>query len=98
MKKQAILATLVAVTLAGCGNKEAATSTETATESERVEQVRTTTLHAREIQREISLSSNLQGYHPVHISPSLSNKIILYYPEQNHFKLNSNVHVRMNLV
>ena len=53
MKKQAILATLVAVTLAGCGNKEAATSTEAATESERIEQVRTTTLHPRDSARNI---------------------------------------------
>ena len=96
MKKQAILATLVAVTLAGCGNKEAATSTETATESERVEQVRTTTLHAREIQREISLSSNLQGYQTVNIAPSLTGKIEHIYVEVGDRKKKGDMLVRMD--
>ena len=96
MKKQAILATLVAVTLAGCGNKEAATSTEAATESERIEQVRTTTLHPREIQREISLSSNLQGYQTVNIAPSLTGKIEHIYVEVGDRKKKGDMLVRMD--
>lgn len=95
MKKQVILATLVAVTLAGCGNKETAASTET-TESERVEQVRTTTLHAREIQREISLSSNLQGYQTVNIAPSLTGKIEHIYVEVGDRKNKGEMLVRMD--
>ena len=95
MKKQVILATLVAVTLAGCGNKETAASTET-TENERVEQVRTTTLHAREIQREISLSSNLQGYQTVNIAPSLTGKIEHIYVEVGDRKKKGDMLVRMD--
>lgn len=95
MKKQVILATLVAVTLAGCGNKETAASTET-TANERVEQVRTTTLHAREIQREISLSSNLQGYQTVNIAPSLTGKIEHIYVEVGDRKNKGEMLVRMD--
>lgn len=66
---------LAALTLIGCG-KEATTDQE-----ERVEQVRTTVLHEQEIEREISVSTNLQGYLTVNVAPSLTGKIEHIYRE-----------------
>ena len=57
MKKN-ILFILAAFALIGCSSKE----TSATQEEERVEQVRTTVLQPREIEREISVSTNLQGY------------------------------------
>ncbi len=71
MKKGFILATAVMV-LVGCGSKQ---ETTTETTEERVEVVELTTLHPREIQREISLSSNLMGYETVNVAPSITGKI-----------------------
>jgi RND family efflux transporter MFP subunit len=57
-------------------------SKETATqEEERVEQVRTTVLQPREIEREISVSTNLQGYLTQNVAPSLTGKIEHIYRE-----------------
>ena len=58
MKKTLFFA-LAALVLTACNKQQTTTVTE---QQERVEQVRTTVLEAREIQREISLSTNLQGY------------------------------------
>lgn len=58
-----------ALTLVGCNSKQAETQEEAA------EAVELTTLHAREIQREISLSSNLMGYETVNVAPSLTGRI-----------------------
>lgn len=77
MKKGFILATAVMV-LVGCGSKQ---ETTTETTAERVEVVELTTLHPREIQREISLSSNLMGYETVNVAPSITGKIEHIYVE-----------------
>ena len=58
-----------ALMLVGCNSKQAETQEEAA------EAVELTTLHAREIQREISLSSNLMGYETVNVAPSLTGRI-----------------------
>lgn len=68
-KKKIILYFIAALTLVGCG-KETATEQE-----ERVEQVRTQVLQPREIEREISVSTNLQGYLTLNVAPSLTGKI-----------------------
>ena len=50
-------------------------------EQERVEQVRTTVLQPREIEREIVVSTNLQGYLTQNVAPSLTGKIEHIYCE-----------------
>ena len=76
MKKN-IIYLLAALTLMACGkSKETATQ-----EEERVEQVRTTVLQPREIEREISVSTNLQGYLTQNVAPSLTGKIEHIYRE-----------------
>ncbi len=75
--KKIFIYTLAAIALISCGKKE-----ETKTEEvERVEQVRTTVLHAQEIEREISVSTNLQGYLTQNVAPSLTGKIEHIYRE-----------------
>lgn len=78
MKKFMIMAT-AALVFVGCGNKQQATTTD-ATE-ERVEVVELTTLHPREIQRDITLSSNLLGYQTQNVAPSVTGKIEKIYVE-----------------
>lgn len=74
MKKN-ILYLLAALALMAC-------SKETTTEQEeRVEQVKTTVLQPREIEREISVSTNLQGYLTQNVAPSLTGKIEHIYRE-----------------
>lgn len=68
--KKSFLYTLAALTLMACSNQTATTEQE-----ERVEQVRTTVLQPREIEREISVSTNLQGYLTQNVAPSLTGKI-----------------------
>ena len=75
MKKN-LLYVLAALALIGCGSKES-----TATQEERVEQVRTTVLQPREIEREIVVSTNLQGYLTQNVAPSLTGKIEHIYRE-----------------
>jgi len=68
--------------LVGCGTKQTETTAETAQEQqERVEQVRTTVLQPREIERVISVSTNLQGYLTQNVAPSLTGKIEHIYCE-----------------
>lgn len=74
--KKTILYTLAALTLLGCSKQETITEQE-----ERVEQVRTTVLQPREIEREISVSTNLQGYLTQNVAPSLTGKIEHIYCE-----------------
>jgi len=76
MKKN-LFYVLAALALIGCGSKES-TATQ---EEERVEQVRTTVLQPREIEREISVSTNLQGYLTQNVAPSLTGKIEHIYRE-----------------
>ena len=75
--KKIFIYSLAALTLMAFGkSKETATQ-----EEERVEQVRTTVLHAQEIEREISVSTNLQGYITQNVAPSLTGKIEHIYCE-----------------
>ena len=67
--KKLFLYSLAALTLVACGSET------TNEEQERVEQVRTTVLQPREIEREISVSTNLQGYLTLNVAPSLTGKI-----------------------
>jgi len=76
MKKLIIFA-LAAMTLVACGKGESAATEE----QERTEQVRTVVLQAREIEREISVSTNLQGYLTQNVAPSLTGKIEHIYCE-----------------
>lgn len=69
-----------ALMLIGC-TKNAQQQTAVEQEEERVENVSTMVLEKREIQREITLSSNLQGYQTVNVSPSLQGKIEHIYVE-----------------
>ena len=74
--KKTILYSLAVLALISCGKQQATTE-----EQERVEQVRTTVLHPREIEREISVSTNLQGYLTQNVAPSLTGKIEHIYCE-----------------
>jgi len=67
--KRIFIYTLAALALTACGK------TTTTEQAERVEQVRTTVLHEQEIEREISVSGNLQGYLTINVAPSLTGKI-----------------------
>jgi len=69
MMKRIFIYTLAALALTACGK------TTTTEQAERVEQVRTTVLHEQEIEREISVSGNLQGYLTINVAPSLTGKI-----------------------
>lgn len=66
----------VAAIMSGCKKK-----VETV-EEERVEQVRVTRLAMREIDREISISANLQGWETVNVAPSLTGKIEHIFVEE----------------
>lgn len=68
-KKKIFLFTAAALVLVGCSKQQ------TEAQQEVAEVVELTTLHAREIQREISLSSNLMGYETVNVAPSLTGRI-----------------------
>lgn len=63
--------------LVGCGKKEE----ETTEQQERIEPVEVTRLQTHEVERRITLSSNLQAYETVSISPSLTGKIEHIYVE-----------------
>ena len=90
--KRVFIYSLAALMLIGCGKK-----TETTTvEQERVEQVRTTVLHYQEIQREISLSTNLQGYLTLNVAPSVTGKIEHIYCEVGDRKTKGQDLVRMD--
>ena len=80
--KKIFVISLAAMMLIGC-NKQTETSAESAAavEEERVEQVRTTVLQPREIERIISVSTNLQGYLTQNVAPSLTGKIEHIYCE-----------------
>lgn len=78
MKKIVLFAVAASMVLAGC---KKATSAGAADTEERVETVSTTVLQYTEIQRELNLSSNLQGYQTVNVSPSLQGKIEHIYVE-----------------
>ena len=68
--KKVFICSLAVVAMMACSKQEATTE-----EQERVEQVRTTVLQPREIEREIAVSTNLQGYLTVNVAPSVTGKI-----------------------
>ena len=74
--KKSFLYIVAALSLVAC-SKEAATTEQ----EERVEQVRVRVLQPREIEREISVSANLQGYLTINVAPSLTGKIEHIYCE-----------------
>lgn len=74
--KKSFLYMVAALSLIGCSKE--ASSTE---EQERVEQVRVQVLQPREIERELSVSTNLQGYLTINVAPSLTGKIEHIYCE-----------------
>ncbi len=73
--KKIVLYSLAALAFIGCSK------TTTTEQEERVEQVRTQVLQPREIEREISVSTNLQGYLTLNVAPSLTGKIEHIYRE-----------------
>jgi RND family efflux transporter MFP subunit len=79
--KKIFIYSLAAMILVGCGTKQTETTEEVVEEQERVEQVRTTVLQPREIERVISVSTNLQGYLTQNVAPSLTGKIEHIYCE-----------------
>ena len=86
---------LAAVAFAACTGKDDTANQKQEVE-ERVELVRTTVLHTREIQREISVSTNLQGYLTQNVAPSLTGKIEHIYCEVGDRKQKGDMLVRMD--
>ena len=74
--KKVIIFSLAALMVVGCSKKQTASL-----DYNRVEQVRTMVLQPREIEREISVSTNLQGYLTQNVAPSLTGKIEHIYCE-----------------
>ena len=70
--KKIVLLIAAAVCMIGCGKKDAQSVTQ---EAERVEVVSTMTLQETEIERVLSVSTNLQGYLTQNVAPSLTGKI-----------------------
>ncbi len=75
--KKSFLYLLAAMMIVSCGKKQQSESEQ----QERTEQVRTIVLQPREIERVISVSSNLQGYVTQNVAPSLTGKIEHVYRE-----------------
>ncbi len=69
---------MAALLAASCGGKDAEGGNE---KSERIEQVKVMKIDAREISRKINISSTLQGYETVKVSPSLQGIIEKIYVE-----------------
>ena len=90
--KKSFLYTLAAIMLIACGKNQTATTEQ----EERVEQVRTTIMQPREIEREISVSTNLQGYLTQNVAPSLTGKIEHIYCEVGDKKSKGQDLVRMD--
>ena len=74
--KKVFIYVLAAVAMMACSKE-----TTTTVEEERVEQVSTRVLHVQQIEREISVSTNLQGYLTQNVAPSLTGKIEHIYCE-----------------
>lgn len=70
--KKAFYLIVAAFAMVACGKQTTATTTQ---EQEKVEIVKTMTLHAQQIERQISISTNLQGYETVNVAPSITGKI-----------------------
>lgn len=89
--KKSIILVLAAMAFMACSKETATTEQE-----ERVEQVSTRVLHAQQIEREISVSTNLQGYLTQNVAPSLTGKIEHIYCEVGDKKSKGNDLVRMD--
>jgi len=89
--KKSFIYVIAAFALIGCSKTNTTTEQE-----ERVEQVRTTVLQPREIEREISVSTNLQGYLTQNVAPSLTGKIEHIYCEVGDKKNKGQDLVRMD--
>ena len=76
MKKMVLFAAMASLMLIGCKKQETV-----AVEEEAGELVEVTVLQPRTVQRNITISSNLQGYETVNIAPSLTGKIEHIYTE-----------------
>lgn len=74
--KKIMYVALAAMVLVACGKKEVATE-----QAEKVEIVKTMILQPRQIERELTISTNLQGYETVNIAPSVTGKIEHIYVE-----------------
>ena len=74
----------------------ACVKTEQSTEQERIEQVSTIILQPREVERVIQVSSNLQSYQTVNISPSIQGKIEHIYVEVGDRKAKGDMLVLMD--
>ena len=85
--KKFIFYSLAALALVGCSK------TVEETTEERVEQVCTTVLHEQQIERVITVSTNLQGYKTQNVAPSLTGKIEHIYCE-----VGDHVHAGQDLV
>lgn len=79
MKKITLYTIAAIIALTGC--KKSTEQASADDNAEREELVGVTVLHPQEIQREITLSGNLQGYQTVNVSPSLTGKIEHIYVE-----------------
>ena len=96
MKYKSILF-LSVLMLAACGGKETtSTGSEQEQAQERVEKVSTTKLKAREIERVISVSTNLQGYLTQNVAPSITGRIEHIYCEVGDRKKEGDMLVRMD--
>lgn len=74
--KKIMYVAVAALVLVACGKKEVATE-----QAEKVEIVKTMILQPREIERELTISTNLQGYETVNVAPSVTGKIEHIYVE-----------------
>ncbi len=94
MKKSFLFVAALALVFSGCKKSAATNGTEQS--DERVEQVRTIILQPRQIQREIILSTNLQGYLTQNVAPSITGKIEHIYCEVGDRKAKGDTLVRMD--
>ncbi|MCQ2346784.1 MAG: efflux RND transporter periplasmic adaptor subunit [Paludibacteraceae bacterium] len=90
MKKVLFYAAALLV-IAGCGKK-----TENQNEEEKVEIVKTMVLQPQEIERSLTISTNLEGYQTVNIAPSLQGRIEHIYVEVGDRKQEGEMLVRMD--
>lgn len=91
--KKIFVYSLAVMMLIGCSKQTEQTE---AQEEERVEQVRTTVLQPREIERVITVSTNLQGYLTQNVAPSVTGKIEHIYCEVGDNKRTGDMLVRMD--
>jgi len=73
--KKSIFFVSVALVLVSCGKQQ------TTQEQEKVEVVKTIILQPRTVERNLTLSTNLQGYETVNVSPSVTGRIEHIYVE-----------------